>query len=281
MSRRSGDEVLHISSRPTLHEATLVLAFSGWMDGGDVSTGTVSRLVQLTGAQPFADIDPDPFYIYNFPGSMEIAALFRPHVQIQDGLVRVLDIPTNIFYGQETANLVLFVGKEPNLRWGQFGDCILRLAADVGVRRIVFVGSYGGAVPHTREPHLYVTCSDKRLLPEMTQYGVGRTRYEGPGSFTNYLMTQAPKAKLEMISLVAEIPSYLHGTNVSCIEAVTRRLAKILQLPLDLNSLRVASTRWELDVSKQIEQDEALAAQIRKLEVAYDDQLLEDNPDEQ
>ena len=167
MSKRSGDDVLHISHRPTLHEATLVLAFSGWMDGGDVSTGTVSRLVQLTGAQPFADIDPDPFYIYNFPGSMEIAALFRPHVQIQDGLVRMLDIPTNIFYGQETANLVLFVGKEPNVRWGQFGDCILRLAADVGVRRIVFVGSYGGSVPHTREPHLYVTCSDKRLLPEM------------------------------------------------------------------------------------------------------------------
>ena len=79
-------------------------------------------------------------------------------------------------------------------------------------------------------------------------------------------MTQAPKAELEMISLVAEIPSYLHGTNVSCIEAVTRRLAKILKLPLDLDSLRVASTRWELDVSKQIEQDEALATQIRKLE---------------
>ena len=193
----------------------------------------------------------------------------------------MLDIPTNIFYGQETANLVLFVGKEPNLRWGQFGDCILRLAADVGVRRILFVGSYGGSVPHTREPHLYVTCSDKRLLPEMAQYGVDRTGYEGPGSFTTYLMTQAPKAELEMISLVAEIPSYLHGTNVSCIEAVTRRLAKILQLPLDLDSLRVASTRWELDVSKQVEQDEALATQIRKLEMAYDDQLLKDNLDEQ
>ncbi len=274
-------DALHVSHLPTLREATLVLAFSGWMDGGDVSTGTVSRLVQLTGAQPFADIDPDPFYIYNFPGSMEIAALFRPHCQIQDGLVRKLDIPTNVFFSQEAANLALFVGREPNLRWRQFGRCILRLAADAGVRRILFVGSYGGAVPHTREPHLYVSCSDKHLLPELLQYGVRRTGYEGPGSFTTYLMTQAPQAELEMISLVVEIPSYLHGTNVSCIEAVTRRLAKILKLPLDLDSLRVASTRWELEVSKQIERDEALAAQIHKLEVAYDDRLLEDNPDEQ
>jgi proteasome assembly chaperone (PAC2) family protein len=250
------------------------------MDGGDVSTGTVSRLIQLTGAQPFADIDPDPFYIYNFPGSMEIAALFRPHCQIQNGLVRKLDIPSNVFYYQESANLVFFVGREPNVRWRQFGDCVLRLAAEVGVRRIVFVGSYGGAVPHTREPHLYVTCSDKRLLPEVLQYGVQRTDYEGPGSITTYLLTQAPQAQLEMISLVVEIPSYLHGTNVSCIEAVTRRLAKVLKLPLDLDSLRVASTRWELEVSKQIEKDESLAAQIRKLEAAYDDQLLADNPEQ-
>mgnify|MGYP000889422891 CR=1 FL=1 len=174
MSKHSGDEALHVSHRPTLDEATLVLAFSGWMDGGDVSTGTVSRLVQLTGAQPFADIDPDPFYIYNFPGSMEIAALFRPPVQVQDGLVSALDLPTNIFYAKEAANVALFVGKEPNIRWGRFGNCVLRLAADIGVRRIVFVGSYGGSVPHTREPHLYVTCSDKRLLPEMAQYQVMR-----------------------------------------------------------------------------------------------------------
>ena len=94
-------------------------------------------------------------------------------------------------------------------------------------------------------------------------------------------MTQAPKVRIEMVSLVAEIPSYLHGTNVSCIEAVTRRLAKILKLPLDLDSLRTASTRWELEVSKQIEQDESLAIQIRKLEEAYDDQLLEGDVDEQ
>ncbi|MHB8971384.1 MAG: PAC2 family protein [Pirellulaceae bacterium] len=272
-------DVLHMSQHPTLSEATLVLAFSGWMDGGDVSTGTVTRLVQLTGAQPFADIDPDPFYLYNLPGSMEVATLFRPHIQIQDGLMRMLDLPTNVFHVQPTANLVLFIGKEPNLRWRQFGECILQLAADVGVRRIVFVGSYGGSVPHTREPHLYVTCSDKSLLPEMLQYGVKRTEYEGPGSFTNYLMTQAPKVRLEMVSLVAEIPSYLHGTNISCIEAVTRRLAKILKLPFDLAALRTASTRWELEVSKQIEQDESLAIQIHKLEEAYDDLLLEDDTD--
>ncbi len=272
---------LRIDHTPTLNRATLVLALTGWMDGGDVSTGTVRRLVDLLGARPIASIDPEPFFIYNFPGSMELAALFRPHIKIEDGLVASLEMPSNTFFCHEPANLILFLGKEPNLRWRAFGECILELAHRVGVQRILFVGSFGGAVPHTREPRLYVTCSDAALLPAMETYGLRRTGYEGPGSFTSYLLTQAPAAKLEMTSLVAEIPGYLQGRNPMSIEAVTRRLAKILQLPLDLQALRAESTEWELEVSRAITKDKKLAKTIRQLEDAYDNELLEDGPTEE
>jgi len=237
-----------------------VLAFSGWMDGGDVSTGTVRRLVDLLGAKPIADIDPEPYYICNFPGSMELSALFRPRVTIEDGRITALDMPANTFYCHEPANLVLFLGKEPNLRWRGFGDAVLELARAAGVRRVLFVGSFGGSVPHTREPRLYVTCSEERLLPEMSHYG---------------LRTRAPAAGLEMTSLVAEIPGYLQGRNPMSIEAVTRRLAKILKLPLDLGALRSESTEWELEVSRVVARDKDLAKTVRRLEEAYDNELLE------
>src|SRR5262249_4005295 len=142
------------------------------------------------------------------------------------------------------------------------------------VRRALFVGSFGGAVPHARGPRLYVTCSEARLLPEMEQYGLRRTGYEGPGSFSSYLMTRAPAAGLEMASLVAEIPGYLQGRNPMSIEAVTRRLAKILRLPLELGALRAESTEGELRVSRAVEEDEELAGTVRQLEEAYDDELL-------
>ena len=168
-----------------------------------------------------------------------------------------------------------FVGKEPHLRWQTFAGCILELARAVGVGRLLFVGSFGGAVPHTREPRLYVTCSEAGLLPEMERYGLRRTGYEGPGSFASYLMARAPAAGLQMTSLAAEIPGYLQGTNPLCIEAVTRRLAKILRLPLDLGSLRAASTQWELGVSAVVDKDEELAQKIHELEEAYDTDLLQ------
>src|SRR5204862_6541420 len=132
-------------------------------------------------------------------------------------------------------------------------------------------GSSGGSVPHTREPRLFVTCSDVRLLPEMEPYGLRRTGYEGPGSFTSYLLTRAPAAGLEVASLVAEIPGYLQGRNPMSIEAVTRRLAKILQLPLDLQALRAESTDWEVGVSRVVDKDKKLMKMVQELEKAYDD----------
>src|SRR5579875_3596552 len=122
MAHHTG-ELLRYLHRPILREATLVLAFSGWMDGGDVSTGTVQRLVDLLGARPIARIDPEPYCIYNFPGPMEGAALFRPRSEIDEGLVKEIEMPSADFHCHEPANLVLFLGREPNLRWAGFADC--------------------------------------------------------------------------------------------------------------------------------------------------------------
>ena len=275
MSEAAANHLHMLPDCPVLEDGTLVMAFTGWMDGGDVSTGTVERLIDLLEARAVGEIDPEEFLIFNFPGSMELASMFRPHIEIEGGLVEQVDLPTNQFYCHEDANLMLYVGKEPNLRWRTFRDCIFEFARQTGISRLLFVGSFGGSVPHPRDPRLYVTCSEPELLPEMQRYNLQPTEYEGPGSFTSYLMTQVQEAGLQMASLVAEIPGYLQGTNPLSIEAVTRRLAKILKLPLDLDSLRVASTQWELKVSSAVDRNDELAEKVRSLEAEYDDALLE------
>jgi predicted ATP-grasp superfamily ATP-dependent carboligase len=267
-------EHLTILSRPKLQDATMLLALSGWMDGGLVSTGTVRRLMELRDVTEIARIDPDPFYIYNFPGSMEIAALFRPEAKYEGGLVTDLNIPANVFHCDPAAHLVFFIGQEPNLRWQAFADCIFHLVHEVGVSRIVFVGSFGGSVPHTRDPRLYGAVSHKRLRKLVIDHGVRLSDYEGPASFSTLLLAQAPSHKLEMLSLVAEIPGYLQGLNPLSIEAVTRRLAGLLNQSVDLNSLRAASNEWEAQVTEAVQNDEELRATVRKLEEKYDNELI-------
>ena len=269
-------QALHLNEPPNLTGATMVLAFTGWMDGGDVSTGTVRRLIDHLNAERFGEIDPADFYIYNFPGDMEVAAIFRPHVRIESGLIQSYRLPTNTFHAVPRENLILFVGQEPNLNWNAFGDCIFAAAAQTGVERIIFVGSFGGSVPHTREPRLYASVTDAALKPMLKHCGVRFSDYEGPASLITYLMTQAGRRGCRMISLVAEIPSYLEGPNPLCIEAVSRRLAAILGLKMPLLELRDASNEWESRVSAAVAEDPKLARRIRKLEEEYDDALIED-----
>jgi proteasome assembly chaperone (PAC2) family protein len=273
-SRKTPPELKLKPKLPTLENATLLLALSGWMDGGDVSTGSVRAIMGRREVRQMARIEPDDFYLYNFPGSMDVAALFRPHVKYEDGVVTEFNLPTNIFWADESANLVFFVGKEPNLRWQAFADCIFTLAKRVGVTRIIFMGSFGGSVPHTREPRLFGSVSEPALRELLDQHGLRASEYEGPGSFATMLLSDARKHGIEMLSLVAEIPSYLEGTNPLSIEAIARRLARIIGQPIDLASMRETSNDWESRVTAAVEKDDKLAATIRKLEEVYDNELI-------
>jgi predicted ATP-grasp superfamily ATP-dependent carboligase len=260
---------------PHMTDASMLLAFTGWMDGGEVSTGTVRNLLANLNSEEIAELDPEPFYIYNFPGSMEVAALFRPEVKYTDGLIAHFDMPENRFYCDCARNIGLFLGKEPNLRWRDFGDCVFDVAVRTGVKRMFFVGSFGGSVPHTREPRLFASVSREELKPKLKNFGVRFTDYEGPASFSTYLMTRAAEHGIDMVSLAAEIPAYLQGANPLSIEAVTRRLNNILGLHVDLAPMRLASDEWEATISGMVAEDKKLANQIRKLEEEYDRDLLE------
>ena len=78
-----------------------------------------------------------------------------------------------------------------------------------------------------------------------------------------------------MLSIAAEIPGYLEGTNPLSIEAVTRRFSAMLNLQVDFGRLRKMSTRWELEVTEAVEKDDELAETVKKLEEQYDNELIE------
>jgi proteasome assembly chaperone (PAC2) family protein len=267
---------LLVKQHPPLQDATLLLALTGWMDGGLVSTGTVGRIMEGRDVVEVGHIEAEPFYLYNFPGSMDIAALFRPQVKLADGLIDgELIMPTNVFHADASANLVFFLGREPNLLWQTFANCIFDMAQKLGVKRIIFMGSFGGTVPHTREPRMFGSVSHEHLRPILAKHGLRLSNYEGPAGFSSLLLAQSPARGIEMLSLVAEIPGYLDGVNPRSIEAVTRRLAGLLSQPVDLESMRKSSDEWELHVTEAVEKDSELAETVHKLEEQYDNELIQ------
>jgi proteasome assembly chaperone (PAC2) family protein len=266
---------LNIFKRPKLHNPRLLLGLSGWMDGGDVSTGTVMCLIDKLGAERFAEINPEGLYIYSFPGSMEITALFRPHTRIEDGLIKSYEAPKNEFFYSVSGNLILFLGKEPNLQWAEFADCIFGLCREFGVKQIYFIGSIAGLVPHTREPWLFCSVSDVGMKEKLQNSGVKFTDYEGPASLITYLMANCNAQDISMASIIATVPAYVQGHNPKCIEAVTRRLGGILELHIELEDLMATSDDFEKRLTEAVQEQPELASTIGKLEEDYDNEIFD------
>ena len=82
------DHVRWISDRPSLRTPVLVVAFEGWNDAGDAATTAAQHVIETFDAQPFADLDPEPFYDFTTT---------RPFVRIDDEQRRTIDWPSNEF----------------------------------------------------------------------------------------------------------------------------------------------------------------------------------------
>ena len=54
---------LSILNTPSMPGSTLLLALTGWMDGGDVSTGTVKNLMEDRDLMAVGRVRPGGFYI--------------------------------------------------------------------------------------------------------------------------------------------------------------------------------------------------------------------------
>jgi proteasome assembly chaperone (PAC2) family protein len=270
---------LRILGGAKVSKPRLVMGFSGWMDGGDVSTGTVKVLVDKLYARRVAEIDHHGFYIYNFPGAMEVTALFRPHCRIKKGIVREFEFPENAFFVAESEELILFAGKEPNMNWVEYGDCVFRACRQFGVGEVYFIGSVAGLVPHTRDPQFFCSVSDAQMKPRWEGLAVKFSDYEGPASIVTYLTTRAKAEGVEMVSLVATVPAYVQGTNPKCVAAVARRVAGILGVHVELDDLQAAADEFERRLTEVVQEQPELAESVTKLEQDYDNEVFSEMGD--
>ena len=268
-------ENLQIYKRPQLTEPKLLMGFSGWMDGGDVSTGTIGHLIGRLAAKRFACIEPEGFYIESFVGTMEMAALFRPSARIEDGLVKSFMRADNSFYASTEENLILFVGQEPNINWGKYAEYVFTLCSEYHIRQIYFIGSVAGLVPHTREPKIFCSVSNEKLKDQYHQLGIGFSNYQGPAGIVTYLVKTAQERNIDMTSFVATVPIYIQGRNPKAIYSAARRICALLKIKIELEELEEAANVFENKLNELVEKQPELVEIIHKLEGDYDSEVFD------
>jgi proteasome assembly chaperone (PAC2) family protein len=270
-------ESLKIYNRPPLKNPSMIIGFSGWMDGGDVSTGTIKYLNSKLQTKKFGEIDAQKFYLFNFPSTMQEILQFRPITKIQDGLIVNFQYPKNEFFYNEKNNLILFCGKEPNINWDEYADCIFKVAREFEVKNIFFIGSVAGLIPHTRRVRMSCYFSSKKQKSTAYDSELKFSNYQGPASLTTLLTKISPEKGIEMSNYVAEIPIYIQDRNPKGIKAVVEKLIKLLKIDLDISDLSLESANFEKKIDKLVNLQPLLGEQIRKLEKNYDKDFFKEN----
>ena len=268
---------LQLAQTLSLKNPRLLIGLDGWMDSGDISTGTMDFLIDTLDMTPCGHLDGQGLYLRCFPGDMEFQLSFRPYVEIQEGRLISYESIKNHFFASSDHRLMILRGSEPHMQWEDYADAIFSLVDTFGVAEIYFVGSVAGLVPHSREPRIMVSSSQNALRDRWKDYHVKFTNYAGPGSIANLVMARSMERDLPMSCVVAELPAYVHGRNPRGMEAVLKRLSSMLALELDLAGLQAVADAIERRLDEVIAKRPELAEHIGNLESNYDQEVFDDD----
>jgi len=243
--------------RPSLHEASLVVAFEGWSDAGEAATGAVRYLSEAIRAVPLGQIDCEEF--------LDLTVQ-RPTIRLNDLRERTIEWPATRFdYGSHDTSheLVLAQGVEPHTHWRRYCDLFVSLVRRLGIRRVILLGAYVSDVVYSRPVAVTGFATSDELLEEV---GVSHSSYEGPTGIGGVLAEELAAEGIEVLSLWAGLPHYISASpNSRGALALVQKVTGSLRVKIDDEPLRNEAASFEQKISNIVAADPELTEYVREL----------------
>jgi proteasome assembly chaperone (PAC2) family protein len=240
------DDDIKIDKKVSPRHANMVIGLNGWGNAGETSTFTVKYLVDKLGAKKFGEIVHEKFHDY---------WIQRPIVLTRKGLIKSYVPPRNdLFYWKNKergGDLVLLIGFEPHLNWPKYTENILRLAEEMGVKRIYTIGGYLADIPQGVETPITSSTNNKKLLPELEKAGFELTDYEGPTSVYSELLWKGGEKKIDVVSLWCVVPIYVKGLYPKAAYVILSKISQLIGLKLDLEDLKEKAKSFKVELETE------------------------------
>ena len=229
--------VVVFKEKPVLRDPVLVEGLPGV---GNVGKLAAEHLVDQLKAVKFAEM---------------FSKFFPPQVLVNDaGTIRL--VSNEIYYVQRpdaNNDIVIMIGDYQGLTPdGQYelSDKTLKIAKDLGVRRIFTLGGYGlGKM--IDKPRVLGAATDIELVEEMKNFGVTFSKGE-PGSgivgASGLLLGLGNLYGMRSVCLMGETSGYFVDPKGA--QAVLEVLAKILDVKIDFTELETKAQQIDLITSK-------------------------------
>lgn len=267
-------ENLIFHSRPALRKPYVLCGMDGWVNGGDVSSGSIEYLIRQLKATKFAEMPSSRYHVYQVPGVDNLRPIFR----MQEGIITEARFPKDEFYyaknpGSEH-DLVLFLGTEPNLFWEEYTETIAGLAHDFGAARLYSSGGILDRSPYTRQPRISCTCTSIEMQEEMGKYNLTFSSREGPATINQMLLYACNKKGIDGATFTVRV-SYYPEFNVAIdynpksIKAALLRINHLTHLNLNFDELNKAEKELEDKLDLLRHQNPQFNTYIEELEKEY------------
>ncbi|MCU1455223.1 MAG: hypothetical protein JWN46_3369 [Acidimicrobiales bacterium] len=224
-----------------LRAPVLIVALEGWIDAGFAAASAAQTLLTELDTEPVATFDADELLDHRAR---------RPVLHLVGGVNVGLSWPgIDVLAATDLAghDVLLLVGAEPDHAWRAFTHAVVDLATELGVRRVVGLGAYPAATPHTRATQLSITAGTEDLA-EAT--GLLRGTLDVPAGVQAVIERCCAEAELPALGLWAQIPHYAAGMAYPGGSlALLQQLERVGGLTLPLGSLvdETNETRDRLD----------------------------------
>ena len=240
----------------------LIVALDGFIDAGNVVSGTVAHLRTSLQHEVVAEFDIDDLLDYRAR---------RPRIRLEDNIVREVRwrrLVLERLLDLNGAPFLLLHGPEPDRAWESVVAAVVGLAARLGVRQMVGLLALPAAAPHTRPISFLGTATRSDLL------GKNWPRFEAmevPGALVTVLEHAFGSAGRDAVTLVPQVPNYLAQADVPhASAALIQEAARLTGLSLPVDGLLRAAEKLDVALVDELARSAENLAMVRDLEQQYD-----------
>ncbi len=247
---------------PELHEPTLVVMLTGWIDASGAAAAAMATLESECNASTIAVFDGDTYIDYRAR---------RPTMELRDGVNTGLawpDIEVKAGVDVLGRDTVLLTGPEPDMAWRRFGNEVAGLARVLGVTRMVALGAYPFATPHTRPSRLSISAPSADLVAELTML---KNSVDVPAGVAAVLEHTLHDIAIDAIGLWVQVPHYVASMAFpAATVALLAGLAEVGRVQVDNAAARRETIIQRERLDELVAGNDEHAAMVRQLESLYD-----------
>lgn len=244
---------------PPLRAPLLLVALDGFVDAGQVGESAAVFLRHRWQATKVAELDGEALLDYRAR---------RPTVVIDNGQVRRVEWPRIEVFAAKVdgpRDALLLVGPEPDARWRALTDAVADLCERTAASRVVTLGAYPAATPHTRPAVVAQASNAVDHEPLEGAQPVGG--YTGPIGAATALQAELGERGVPVLGLWAEVPHYVAASpNPPGVLAMVRAVASLLETEVDSEELESAAKLHREQVDEAVAEHDEAAEMIAGLE---------------